>query len=614
MTSPAEIRVLVVDDDRDEFLIVSNLLSRADGNYRVEWVSDFESARDVLARPNTVDVALIDYYLGPRTGLDLISEIHRNRFSPPMILFTGLGDMTVDLAALEVGAADYLSKTHLTPESLGRAIRYAHQNARTRAELAAILDRADALLSALPYAVMRVDVDGVCLDWHVPEGLVSRAMSAGEHETVADLIPPEVHDRVLETLREAIETGKPGYLGFQEEGPRHWELRVVPIADTREAVIIIGDVTDQEKGRAAIEQRAALDRRFRGLVEAAGDAVIAIDADQHITLVNGQAEAMFGYRPGELIGRPLHQLIPARYHSIHSHQVDDFLTNVTAARTMASSLDLWGLRRDGDEFPIEVSIAHLEETDELAAVAIVRDVTERYAAERVLKQREVELRDLVRSKDQLIASISHEIRTPLTAITGFAQLLHQAGGDLTEAEKESYIRTLVEQGNELTNIVDDLLVAAKADLGSLAVVAVPVDLRAQLAQVLKAIDPEEIARIEITGGPVKCKGDPQRVRQVIRNLVTNALRHGGSTVEVQLRADSTGAHLLVIDDGVGVIAGQEERIFQPYQRAHETPGLTSTLGLGLHISRTLARLMGGDIVYRREGDRTIFQLTLRPPD
>jgi signal transduction histidine kinase len=227
-----------------------------------------------------------------------------------------------------------------------------------------------------------------------------------------------------------------------------------------------------------------------------------------------------------------------------------------------------------------------------------------------LAERQAELEALVRSKDQLIASISHEIRTPLTAIMGYARLLRDSQLAMVDAESEAFVAMLVDQGDELSNIVDDLVVAARADLGHLEVVAVPIHLRAQTNQVLEAIDPTTPRSVRVTGHDVIALGDPSRVRQIIRNLITNAARYGGTNIEVALHLDEVGAHLLVVDDGRGVPDGQQDRIFEAYHRAHAVPGVTHSLGLGLFLSRTLARLMSGDVSYRRVSGQTIFDLTL----
>lgn len=244
------------------------------------------------------------------------------------------------------------------------------------------------------------------------------------------------------------------------------------------------------------------------------------------------------------------------------------------------------------------------------AAGMLGSFTDQLEANRRLAERQSELEELIRSKDQLIASISHEIRTPLTAIMGYARLLRDSQSALSDAESEGFVTMLVDQGDELSNIVDDLVVAARADLGHLEVVAVPIHLRAQTNQVLEAMDLSGPLAVRVTGEDAVALGDPSRVRQIIRNLITNAARYGGTDIEVAIHADEFGASLLVIDGGPGVPEDQRDRIFEAYQRAHAAHGVTHSLGLGLYLSRTLARLMRGDLSYRRVADRTIFDLKL----
>jgi signal transduction histidine kinase len=216
----------------------------------------------------------------------------------------------------------------------------------------------------------------------------------------------------------------------------------------------------------------------------------------------------------------------------------------------------------------------------------------------------------VRSKDELIASVSHELRTPLTAVLGFAHLLQDPASALSDEDRTALQRSIVEEGTDLANIVDDLLVAARADTGILSVVCVPVNLRAQVAQVLENSDQQSSERIRAVNGDGHALGDPNRVRQIIRNLVTNAVRYGGDSIWINLSVDDAVARLAVIDNGTGVPAEEQERLFEAYWQAHRDPGKPSSLGLGLSVSGDLARLMDGDLVYRREAGQTVFELTL----
>lgn len=244
------------------------------------------------------------------------------------------------------------------------------------------------------------------------------------------------------------------------------------------------------------------------------------------------------------------------------------------------------------------------------AAGMLGSFTDQLEGNRRLAERQAELETLIRSKDQLIASISHEIRTPLTAIMGFARLLRDGHPALPDAESRAFATMVVDQGDEISNIVDDLVVAARADHGLLEVVAVAVHMRAQTNQVLEAMSLSGTLTVRVTGQDAVALGDPSRVRQIIRNLITNAARYGGTDIEVTVRADGSDIHLLVIDNGQGVPEGHQDRIFDAYQRAHAVHGLTDSMGLGLYISRTLARLMGGDISYRRVTGQTIFDLQL----
>ena len=225
------------------------------------------------------------------------------------------------------------------------------------------------------------------------------------------------------------------------------------------------------------------------------------------------------------------------------------------------------------------------------------------------KRQIVALEHLVEAKGDFIAAVSHELRTPLTAVVGFAELLRNPDADLSTSDRAELIASIAEQSDEVTSIVEDLLVAARTEIGELAVVAVPIDLRAQTAQVLETLD--QSGSIAVVGTPPKAVGDPVRVRQILRNLITNAKRYGGDQISIELEMHSgTHASITVRDSGDPIPAEDRERIFQPYERAHNQPGIAGSIGLGLAVSHRLARLMGGDLTYRHQDDHTMFQLSL----
>jgi signal transduction histidine kinase len=227
----------------------------------------------------------------------------------------------------------------------------------------------------------------------------------------------------------------------------------------------------------------------------------------------------------------------------------------------------------------------------------------------ITRQREAErkLQDLIRSKDQFVATISHELRTPLTAVIGIAAELRDANGSIDEAERHELLGLVADQGLEVSRIVDDLLIVARSDAGNLIVATRPVDLRAEATRAAQAIDPN--ITIESSGSPVVV-ADPQRVRQIVRNLITNAQRYGGPTIRVVVVDEGARGTLEVRDDGEPLSSSSRSEIFEPYTRAKQRTGVTASVGLGLTVSRRLARHMGGDLVYDHDGSETVFSLTL----
>jgi len=223
------------------------------------------------------------------------------------------------------------------------------------------------------------------------------------------------------------------------------------------------------------------------------------------------------------------------------------------------------------------------------------------------------LLEMIRSKDLFLASVSHELRTPITAVVGTSEILRDESLNLSDEERSELLDMVVSEGTDLVHIVSDLLAAAKADSGTLTVSSVSVSLRAQAAQVIEGLDQTSNARIEISGESVQGVGDPDRVRQIVRNLLTNAQRYGGDTIRLELDAGDDRAILRVCDDGAGVPEDDRERIFEAYASAHGANAHAGSVGLGLAISRKLARLMGGDLTYRYADGESIFELALPLP-
>jgi signal transduction histidine kinase len=223
-----------------------------------------------------------------------------------------------------------------------------------------------------------------------------------------------------------------------------------------------------------------------------------------------------------------------------------------------------------------------------------------------------ELKELVRSKDEFVASVSHELRTPLSAVVALSHEL--ADPDITQGEEEAteFVNMIAEQSSEVANLVEDLLVAARADHDLLVVQRRPVELRHEVERVLQSFTPSRLEdrQITVSGPLVSAWGDAVRVRQILRNLIGNALLYGGPAITITIAPGASATELVVTDDGDGIPEAEADRIFEAYERLRAERTRTGSVGLGLTVSRTLARLMGGDLEYRQEEGRSSFVLSL----
>ncbi|MDJ0665547.1 MAG: PAS domain-containing sensor histidine kinase [Acidimicrobiia bacterium] len=242
--------------------------------------------------------------------------------------------------------------------------------------------------------------------------------------------------------------------------------------------------------------------------------------------------------------------------------------------------------------------------DSLAATAaILGSAVSRSRARAKLDQ-------LMRSKDEFVASVSHELRTPLTVVAGLALELEQGWRTFSPEEMAEFITLIADQSREMGDLIEDLLVAARADIGKVPLFNETVDLRSCVDQVVASCSLGDRARITVTGGGIAGHADPIRCRQIIRNLITNAIRYGGPHIRVSVVENGGEALLTVFDDGVGVSDANRERIFTAYERGHEAgAGVPGSVGLGLSVSRQLTELMGGSISYRYDGG-SLFEVRL----
>ncbi len=211
------------------------------------------------------------------------------------------------------------------------------------------------------------------------------------------------------------------------------------------------------------------------------------------------------------------------------------------------------------------------------------------------------------AKDEFLASVSHELRTPLTSVVAIAEELADHLDDFPRSAVDEMLDILRSESRDMSHLIEDLLVAARAESGHLHIDAEVVDLSAEVRTVADQLG---IAVFERNGQLVLAWADQHRVRQIMRNLLSNAARYGGDQIEVAVGGTNNEARLTVADNGAGVDQAMAHKIFDRYERAHDRPGLPQAVGLGLAVSRQLAILMGGDLSYTRVDGWTKFALEL----
>jgi signal transduction histidine kinase len=231
----------------------------------------------------------------------------------------------------------------------------------------------------------------------------------------------------------------------------------------------------------------------------------------------------------------------------------------------------------------------------------------------LIQQRLEDLETLVESKDDLIATVGHQIRTPLSAVLGFSEMLRADWDSFTAEERRELAALVASQSQGIGHVVDDLLVSARADLGTLAIRLETVGLHNEINGILQSRGESPGRPIDLQGEDADVEVDPARFRQVLRHLISNAVFYGGDRVWIETVIGREMASVRVCDDGSGISEPQRSLVFDPYYRAHEDPTQPASFGLGLSVSRRLAEAMGGSLTFDHDGEKSIFEITVRRP-
>ena len=521
------------------------------------------------------------------------------------------------------------------------------------------VQRLRAIVESSPLAIIALDGDGHVRMWN--QG-AERIFGWAEAEVIGranPTIPPDRQEEYRALLGSRMQ-GK-AQAGFEtirlrKDGTRaDVSIWSSPLRDASGKITGImtelADITERkraegEKAQLMVSEQAAraeagIEKRYRKLLEAAPDAILEVDRQGRIVLVNVQVEKLFGYTRPELLGKSIELLIPERFQGRHPAHRGNYFAN-PIMRPMGTGLDLYARRADGSEFAVDVTLSPYEAEGGDRVICVVRDVTERKRSEeqiRTLNQnlerqtealiatnkalelqnREVEKAN--RLKDEFLASMSHELRTPLNSIIGFSDLLAERGDEQFTPKQKRFIGHIRQGARHLLELINDILDLSKIEAGHLELKYEDFNVSAAAAEVLATVRPIAIAKnIEVTSTfpeGLSLEGDRLRFKQILYNLLSNAIKFtpAGGRVLIECSEASGMAQFSVADTGIGIPGEEHEAIFSSFhQVGTTTKGVREGTGLGLAITKRLVEQHGGRIWVESEpgrGSRFSFTMPIQ---
>jgi PAS domain S-box-containing protein len=488
---------------------------------------------------------------------------------------------------------------------------------QARALLAAIVDGTDD-------ATIGMTLDGTIVSWNPAAERNYGYQSADAIGQSMGLVtapdrPAEMAE-MLDRVARGIPVTHHNTVRLRKDGiQRQVEVTISPIRDSAGTVVaaasIARDITDRLKA----------EERFRRLVLAAPDAMVIVDSSGRIALVNEQTERLFGYPADELVGQPVELLVPRQLRDRHAGHRHGYFA-APQVRRMGAGLELSGLRRDGTEFPIEISLAPLDTDEGTMASASIRDISERRHVEQALASARDEALAAAQLKSQFVAMVSHEIRTPMNGVIGLTALLLDTP---LQPAQQRYAQAIRTSGRALLTIINDILDFSKIEAGKIIIVEADFELDELLESVVQVAaqagrDKElEIVGYYPPGLPVAVRGDAGRLRQALLNLLGNAVKfteHGEvlirATPVTSAPASGPQVTFAVIDTGIGIAPRDLPLLFSAFAQVDASANRQfGGTGLGLPIASQLVELMGGQLDVRSQpgqGSQFSFTIPLAP--
>jgi PAS domain S-box-containing protein len=375
-----------------------------------------------------------------------------------------------------------------------------------------------------------------------------------------------------------------------------------------------------------VTRRRDEEEKFRNLLESAPDAMVIVDGQGRVQLVNAQTERLFGYSREELIGKPVELLMPERFHRQHvGHR--HLYSGSPRPREMGAGLELSGRRKDGTEFPVEISLSPIKTRGGILISSAIRNVSDRRQTEEqirklnsVLSERVFELKAVNKELESFSYSVSHDLRAPLRHIDGFARILKEEHATGLSPEAIRYLDRVLEAANHMGRLVDDLLNLAR--IGRRQIAKQRVRLEDVVREAIAELPPESSERdIEWMIEPLAYADcDPGLMKIAFSNLLSNAAKftrtRQHAVIEIGERESHGAPAYFVRDNGVGFDSKYADKLFGIFQRLHRQEDFEGT-GIGLATVQRIIRRHGGDIWAESEPDAGatfFFTLGTQPED
>lgn len=383
-----------------------------------------------------------------------------------------------------------------------------------------------------------------------------------------------------------------------------------------EQSILLGLGITLDVATAAVAQRIAegesADAPFRIAFEAAPTGMVIVDRQGLIVVVNCQIEQLFGYGRQELIGQPIELLVPVRFREAHRRHRGAFAESPTS-RMMGVGRDLYGLRKDGSEFPVEIGLNPSSSATGLSILAVIADISERKRTQEALVAKMSELQRSNEELEQFAYVASHDMQEPLRMVVSYATLLSERYQGKLDEKADKFIRYAVEGATRMQHLVADLLTYSR--VGSQGRPLKPVNAQAVLEKTIegmrKTID-DSAAKVTYDQLPM-VNADSVQLAQLFQNLISNALkfhREEPPRIHIAAKPAEDKWRFSVQDNGIGIESEHHDRIFQMFQRLHER-GKYDGSGIGLTIAKKIIERHRGRIWFESQlGQGTTFFFTL----